>query len=486
MILGVDIGTSMTKAFLLNRDGNAVVTHAKPSTLNVLTESHVEQDFEEVLASTIGVIAATARDAPGPVTALALTGQGDGLWLRDEQGNPVGPAISWLDGRAHPILDRWRADGTMHAVHRLTGSGMFPGSAGPLLAHLAEHEPQRLERAAVAGYCVDWVTQRLTGEVTVDASDASLPFLDVPTRRYSDEALEACGLEDYRRLLVEPAERGALHPLTPEAAEQCGLPAGLPVSCGPFDLPSCSLGAGANKPGDGTIVVGTTLGCEVLTDEVAIGARDEPAGMWLALPRQAHSGQYLRAMPSMVGTASLDWVLRIVGATTGELDELLEASPPGANGVSALSFLSPAGERAPFVAPSARGQFTGLRMDTTRADLVRALCEGLAFAARHSIEAAGLSGELSACGGGMRSRAWRQIFVDVLGREVHIPNEEGVGARGAALTAWDSLGEPVDREAWRADRTVIEPDPGALAHYDKGFRKYLETVERARETWKES
>lgn len=486
MILGVDIGTSMTKAFLLDREGKAVITHAKPSTLHVHENGHVEQDFEDVLASVIEVIRATAREAPAPVTALALTGQGDGLWLRDAEGAAVGPAISWLDGRANPTLERWRADGTVRAVHQLTGSGMFPGSAGPLLAHLAEREPERLERAAVAGYCLDWVVQRFTGAITVDASDASLPFLDVRDRRYCEAAIEACGLGDYRRLLVEPAEQGSLFALTTEAAARLGLPSGLPVSAGPFDLPACSLGAGVNQPGDGTIVVGTTLGAEVLTEEVAIGADDEPAGMWMALPKQPHSAQFLRAMPSMVGTASLEWVLRMVGATTDELDELLAASPPGANGVSALSFLSPAGERAPFVAPAARGQFTGLRIDTTRADLVRALCEGLAYAARHSIEAAGITGELSACGGGMRSSLWRQIFVDVLGRAVHIPNEVGVGARGAALTAWDSLNEPADRDAWRADRTVVHPDEAATAHYDKGFRRYLEAIAHARETWKES
>ncbi|WP_020496280.1 FGGY-family carbohydrate kinase [Sciscionella marina] len=486
MILGVDIGTSMTKAFLLDRAGKAVVTHTKPSTLNVLEHGHVEQDFEEVLTSAVEVIRATAAEAPAPVTALALTGQGDGLWLRDADGAAVGPAISWLDGRANPTLERWRADGTVRAVHRLTGSGMFPGSAGPLLAHLAKHEPERLERAAVAGYCLDWVVQRLTGAVTVDASDASLPFLHVPSRSYSAEAIEACGLGDYRRLLIDPAPRGTLFSLTREAATALGLPSGLPVSAGPFDLPACSLGAGVNAPGDGTIVVGTTLGAEVLTDRVDLDPESEPAGMWIALPSQPNDGQYLRAMPSMVGTASLDWVLRMVGADTGELDALLEASPSGANGVSALSFLSPAGERAPFVAPAARGQFTGLRIDTSRADLVRALCEGLAYAARHSIEAAGLTGELSACGGGMRSRAWRQIFVDVLGRDVHIPNEAGVGARGAALTAWDSVGAPVDREIWRADRTVIRPDERAMTFYEKGFRHYLDSVEHARPTWKES
>ncbi|MBB5156719.1 FGGY-family carbohydrate kinase [Saccharopolyspora phatthalungensis] len=483
MIIGVDVGTSVTKASLLNRDGTALVTHSMRSTLQRLPGGRVEQDLEEVIDSVVQVVrevAAAADEVGEPVEALAITGQGDGLWLRDHQGRPVGPAISWLDARAADVLDRWGESGVQRRVFRLTGSGMFPGSAGPLLAHLAEHAPERLERAAVAGYCVDAIVQRFTGEITVDASDASLPFLDVPTRSYSTEALRACGIEEYRRLLAEPAPPNKLFALDGKSAKNLGLPAGLPVSAGPFDLPACAFGSGVGKVGDGSLVIGTTLGCQVLREEVSIDPHGEVAGMWLATPLPE---KYLRVMPAMVGTANLDWVLNMIGARVDQLETLLGNSKPGAGGVSALSFLSSSGERAPFVEPHARGQFSGLSLETTQADLVRAMCEAVAYAARHNLETAGLAGDVSACGGGARSAAWSQIFADVLGRPLHVPYEEGVGTRGAAMTAWDSLGEPVDRELWAAARRTVVPHPSAVEFYEHGYRDYLDSIDRARPQW---
>ena len=480
MIIGVDVGTSVTKASLLGRDGSALLTRGVRSTLHRPAPGLVEQDLDEVVDSVVQVVRQVAAAATEPVQALAITGQGDGLWLRDEHGRSVGRAISWLDARAAGVLRDWETSGVQRKVHALTGSGMFPGSAGPLLAHLAEHEPERLERAAVAGYCVDAIVQRFTGEITVDASDASMPFLDVPEREYSTEALEACGIAEHRRLLADTTPVGKLFALSDKAAAELGLPSGLPVSAGPFDLPACAFGSGVSDVGDGSLVIGTTLGCQVLRDEVVIDARGEPAGMWLATPVPQ---RYLRVMPAMVGTANLDWVLATTGSSVEQLETLLAQSRPGAGGVSALSFLSSSGERAPFVDSRARGQFTGLSLETTPADMVRAMCEAVAYAARHNLESAGLSGEVAACGGGARSQAWSQIFADVLGRPLNVPHEEGVGARGAAMTAWDALGEPVDREQWAADRHVVHPDPGAVEFYDRGYHDYLTAIERARPHW---
>src|SRR5690606_40427100 len=230
MIIGVDVGTSVTKASLLRRDGTAVVTRSVRSSLHRLPGGRVEQDLDEVIDSVVQVVRAVSADAAlaqVPVEALAITGQGDGLWLRDHSGQPVGPAISWLDARAAQVLADWERTGVSREVHSLTGAGMFPGCAGPLLAHLAEEEPERLERAAVAGYCVDAIVHRFTGEITVDASDASMPFLDVRQRTYSAEALRACGLAEHRDLLAEPAPRGKLFALTKSSAELLDLPAGL-------------------------------------------------------------------------------------------------------------------------------------------------------------------------------------------------------------------------------------------------------------------
>ncbi|GAB2833544.1 FGGY family carbohydrate kinase [Streptomyces daliensis] len=484
MIVGVDVGTSVTKAQLITRDGRTTPAHEARSTVYTLPGQRVEQDLEEVLGTVVTVVRAAVADAEGlgadePVEALAITGQGDGLWLRDAEGRGVGRALSWMDGRAADILDGWTADGVAQRVHQRTGAGMFPGSAAPLLAHLAKHEPERLAEAAVAGYCVDAIVQRFTGEITVDASDASQPFLNVGSRTYDDQALDLCGLAPHRRLLAEPAPPGTLHTLLPEVAAELGLPAGLPVSAGPFDIPACGFGSGLAEVGEGNLIIGTTLASQVLTDDPAPQVSDDPAGMLLATP---YEGRYLRVMPAMIGTAGLDWLLKLLGVRIQELDALLAQSPYGAGGVTALPFLSASGERAPFVDARARGRLDGLSPTTGRADLVRALCESVAYSARHCMETLGVSRAVTACGGGARSGEWARIFAGVLGTDLHV-TDDAVGIRGAAQVAWDALGTPVDAEAWRAHRRTVTADPEATAFYADGYAAYLRTLTTAREAW---
>jgi sugar (pentulose or hexulose) kinase len=493
VIVGVDVGTSMTKADAYDERGHKLASAERASRLEQYPDGRVEQDLEDVVASVADVVrrvvADAGRDGHDEVRALALTGQGDGLWLRDADGAAVRPPISWLDDRASDVVRAWQDDGTLAEVYRRTGAALFPGSHGPLLVSLERDEPGALERAAVAGYCVDALVQRLTGVVTVDASDASLPFLDVVSRRYDDAALAACGVVQHRGLLAEPAPSGTVFALDERGAEIVGLPVGTPVTGGPFDLPACAVGAGLTTPGDGLLIIGTTLACEVFTDRVTPDDPDdaaglEPAGMWLCTPQD---GLWLRAMPAMVGTAGLDWLLGFLGVGIDALPDLLEGTRPGAGGVSALPFLAASGERAPFVDTRARGQIEGVTLSTRRGDVVRAVCEGIAYTAKHCFERAASSvdqdGRLVACGGGSRSGPWAQIFADVLERPLVVPDDPGLGTRGAAMTALRALGDEVDPDAWTAPSRTVEPSPAAHTGYAEGYLRYRAHVDTARGFW---
>jgi erythritol kinase len=480
-IIGVDIGTSLTKAVVFDRAGVSVARASTPSEVHHLPGGRVEQDLDQVVGTVATVVREVARAVDEPVTALALTGQGDGVWLRDEDGNAVRRAISWLDGRANSLLAKWQARGVAREVFRRTGSGLFPGCAATILSYLDQHEPEVLDRAVVAGYCVDAVVQRLTGEITVDVSDASLPFLDPVTRRYDEKAIAACGLAHRRDLLAEPAPPNTVFRLDTRGAELLGLPRGLPVTAGPFDLPASAVGAGVREAGDGILTTGTTLACQVLSDSAEFDAGGEPAGMFLSTPM---AGEYLRAMPAMVGTACIDWVCGLLGIEVTQVGALLAASPPGANGARALPFLSPSGERAPFVDAAARAQFSGLSLEHSRADVVRALCESIAYAARNCFDAAGLSGQLHACGGGVRSAEWTQIFADVLGRSIVIPSDPDVGARGAVLVAARSLGDPFDAELWASNCRTVQFVPERTGLYQRGYDDYLASLGAAQGLWR--
>ncbi|HET6857238.1 MAG TPA: FGGY family carbohydrate kinase, partial [Streptomyces sp.] len=147
VIIGVDIGTSVTKAVAFDSASTPLASAARRSRLDRLSGSRVEQDIDDVVRTVAEVVRETTAALPEPPTALALTGQGDGLWLRDADGRAVRPAISWMDGRASERVAAWLRDGTVQQVYGHTGSGMFPGCHAPLLAHLQEHEPEALRRA---------------------------------------------------------------------------------------------------------------------------------------------------------------------------------------------------------------------------------------------------------------------------------------------------------------------------------------------------
>ncbi|MDQ4007269.1 MAG: carbohydrate kinase [Actinomycetota bacterium] len=480
--LGVDIGTTITKAALFDGSGTAVAVTERPTRLERAAPNRVEQEADDVLHSVGAVVTdvLSSTDAPAPAL-LAITGQGDGCWLVDEHGHAVRRAISWMDGRAGAILARWERDGTAEGVFRATGNALFPGSMACLLRWLDEHEPESLDRAATAGYCKDMVFQRLTGVRTTDPSDASSPFGDPDGHGYADNALKLCRL-DHRADLLAPVSRPVpLAPLDAVGAALITLPEGTPAVAGPFDLAACPVGAGVREPGDGLLVIGTTLGCAVLTEHVDRTAY--PAGMHLAT---AAPNRWVRVLPAMVGCAVLDWTLRMVGMTHDDLEPALTASGPGANGVEMLPYLAPSGERAPFVDPRAHGQLTGLQLGTTREDVVRATCEGIALAARDCFAATELTGRLMVCGGGAQSRPWLQVIADVLQRPLHVAPSPNVGSRGAVLGALAAAGPAVNVEDWTRADDVVRPQQALAGHYDEAFARYRAHQDAARALWRQS
>lgn len=327
-----------------------------------------------------------------------------------------------------------------------------------------------VERAATAAYCKDVVMQALTGLRATDVSDASAPFLDPRTGGYDERALAATGLTSLRELLAPVVVDGPVGELRDDST---GLARGTRVSAGPYDLPAAAAGAGVVEVGDALLTVGTTLACQVVTRELPVDG--EPAGLLLGtwMP-----GVWLRAMPAMVGTAALDRILALVGAEVDQLPGLLAESPPGARGVTVLPYLAEAGERAPFVDTRARGTIDGISLSTATSDLVRATCEGIAYAARHCLEAAGWSGRVTVCGGGARSAEWTQILADVLNASLHTTAGEQVAARGAVISA-RRLTDP----EWVAPTRQVDPDPGRAAFYAEGYAHYLRRIAHAGPRW---
>ncbi|MFC5182533.1 FGGY-family carbohydrate kinase [Actinomadura harenae] len=487
-VVCVDAGTTMIKVVGYDGDGAERVVVRRPTEVRRPAPGHVEQDMDEVWdAVASGVREVRERLGGAPVSYVAVTAQGDGCWLVDASGRPTGPAILWSDGRAADTVARWNDAGVMATAFRTNGSVSFAGVPTGVLTWLRAHDPERLARSAATLTCGGWIFSRLTGEIAVDESDASVPFLDIRTREYSDELLRLYDMEWARPLLPEiRSDDRRLADLTDAAAGELGLPAGTPVVLAPYDVASTAFGAGATESGQACVILGTTVCTETIVDAPALDG--EPTG--LTLPLGLAGGRYLRSFPTLSGGQVVDWACRLLGmdGDPGGLADLAAQAPPGADGLVFLPYLSQAGERVPFLDPKARGAFHGLTVDHERPHMARAVLEGLTMVVRDCLAAAGTPAtELRVSGGGSASPVWLQMMADVTGVPVVRTTDAEAGARGAFLVGAVATGRTTTiGEAARAHVRVgdaYRPDPVRAGYYARMYETFLDVRNAAAATW---
>ncbi|HLU72082.1 MAG TPA: FGGY-family carbohydrate kinase [Nonomuraea sp.] len=475
----VDAGTTVIKAVGYDGDGAESAVARRPTTVSRPAPGHAEQDMTAVwdaVAAAVREVAAALRE---PVGFVAVTAQGDGCWLVDSSGEPTGPAILWNDGRAAGIVDGWTRSGLAGRAFRVNGSSAASGLPHAILTWLYEHDPDRLARSAANLTCGGWIFARMTGEFAADESDASAPFMDLRARRYAPELLELFGLEWAGRLLPEirdDTRRTA--GLSRRAAGQLGLPEGTPVVLAPYDIVTTALGAGVVRPGQACGILGTTLCVETLVERPDLDG--DPVGITIAAP-----GGYLRAFPTFAGTEVIQWACRLLGLDNpADLGELAALSEPGAHGLAFLPYLSPAGERAPFSDPLARGAFLGMSVEHGREHVARAVLEGLTLVVQDCLAATGAApSELRVCGGGSSSALWLRLIAAVTGLPVRRPADAEVGARGAYLTGLAATGATSIQDA--AVRHVrlgapADPEPGP---YETAYEHFLTLRDHTSHTW---
>ena len=238
VILALDSGTSVVKAVAFGPDGAILATSSRPNVWTALPGGGAEQDMRRTFDDAADVLATlTAElDALFPaaeVVALGVTGQGDGTWLIDADGAPVGDGLLWLDARAASIVEDLNASGAARAVFAHTGTGLAACQQGPQLLWLDRNRPEMLARAATSFHPKDYLYFGLTGARATSPCEGNFTFGNYRTRHYQPEVVEALGLSRHRHLLPEIVD-GTLqsHPLAPEAAARIGLSPGLPVMLG--------------------------------------------------------------------------------------------------------------------------------------------------------------------------------------------------------------------------------------------------------------
>jgi len=469
----MDIGTSGVKAVLVDQAGAIVVTASRELALSHPAPLWSEQDPDAWFEAAVGAVDDLASACPreiAKVRGIGLAGQMHGASLLGDDGRPLRPAILWNDGRSHAecsALER-----SCPSLHATAGNLAMPGFTGPKLLWVARHEPEIFKRVAKVLLPKAYVRYRLTGEMVEDMSDAAgTLWLDVGQRRWSAVLLRATGLDlHHMPRLVEGCEISA-H-LAPEFARRWGMAKHIAVAGGAGDCAASAIGLGAIAPDDAFLSLGTSGVVFRVTDRFAPAPASAVHAFCHALPGLWHQmGVMLSA------AASLAWLSGVMATPAAALLAPLGETVDGPSPVRFLPYLD--GERTPHNDAAAAGAFVGLRGATGRDEIVQAVLEGVAFAARDNFAALGNASsdiaEVDLVGGGSRSALWAQICADVLGIPVHRVEEGEMGAAlGAArLGRLAATGEKPAQVCTRPLRLAsFTPRASAVAAYDEAYHQW--------------
>ncbi len=504
LLIGVDAGTSVIKSVAFTRHGEQVGTFARPNVYRIVDGVGAEQDMAGTwadAAATLRGLGETVPDLPERAAAIAVTAQGDGTWLVDAEGEPAGRALIWLDARAAGITAELRASPVGRRHFESTGSGLAACQMGPQLRWLDRHRPDVMARAATAFHLKDWLYFKLTGDRATDPSEGVHSFGDFRTMQYAPAVLDGLGT---RRGLLPPIVDGARHTgaLSPAAAREIGFGEGLPVCLGPIDIVATALGAGLYDPvrDTGCTIVGSTgMHMRIARSAEAVRLNPESTGYTLAFPVP---GTFAQLQSNMASTLNIDWlvdlargVLKQHGVEKSRADILadLDHHVLGAEAGTLLyhPYISEAGERGPFVDAAARAQFHGLSARHGFSDLMRAVYEGLGFAARDCYAAMGpIPPEVRVTGGAARSTALRTILAATLGTRIRTSTRDEAGAAGAAMMAAVATDVCPDMERCIARwvtptlADALDPDPALAQRYDRLFPAYVASREASAPVWR--
>ena len=475
-VIGLDVGTSRIKAVRFGHDWDVADSESAPSPVLRSAGGRCEQDMLEVWRHAGQVLAAVVARSHDSIDLVAITAQGDGCWLVDTHGAPSGPAILWNDNRATAIVGGWQSDGPLDAAFEISGCYGAPGLASAQLRWLQDHAPEQLAHSATLLSCGSWIYAQLTGRLVLESTDAANPFFDARSRRYDPALLALFGLDHAQHLLPEVVSGSdRIAGLTRSAAARIGLPAGTPIAIAPYDVPASAIGTGTTRPGTAFGILGTTLCLGVVADDPALS---RPAN-GLTLPG-TDTDRWLIAYATLIGTEVLDWTARLLALESAQAVVDLAATSTSDHLPLVLPYLSPAGERSPFLDHAVRGSIHELDITHTPADLAQAAFNGLTLVVLDCLRAAGAPPHsLALCGGGAGSRTWCQDISDATAIPVTLADVSEVGARGAALSGATDLGWFPDLDA--AAHAVVhpgrtlEPQPGRTAHYEDLYTHFLAT-----------
>lgn len=435
--IGIDLGTSGVKLLLIESNGNVLAEKSESYAIYHPFPDWSEQNPEDWrCAVKKGLKELLKGQDGGSVKGIAFSGQMHGLVALDKESHVIRPCILWNDGRTEKQTQYLNNVIGQEKLSNYTGNIAFAGFTAPKLLWLKENEPENYRKIAKILLPKDYLAFMFSAKFCTDYSDASgTLLLDVKNKRWSSEMCEICGVSaEQLPTLYESYE--PIGAIIPELADELGLSHFVQIIIGAGDNAAAAIGTGAVGRGRCNLSLGTSGTVFLSNDKFTVDEKN-------ALHSFCHADGGWHLMGCILSAASCRkwWLEDILLSEDYASDESAIAST--STDVIFLPYLS--GERSPHNDVKAKGAFIGLTSSTTREQMSRAIMEGVAFALRNCMEVAKQNGVsvdyATICGGGAKSKAWRQIIADVLNLPVRIQQAEHGPAFGAAILAAVGCGE---------------------------------------------
>lgn len=468
LLLGIDIGTTATKAVVLDAGRGLIAQAERPTTLYSDRPGWAEEDPDAWWANVVSICGELTRGHD--IAAVGVSGMVPCVVLQDGDGRPIRRSIQQNDARTGVEIESLRRRLATARILERTGSAITQQSVGPKLLWLQEHDPEAWARTRSVAGSYDTVVRMLTGERSVEANWAlESGLFDLETGDWAPDVLTASGIE---RDLLPPIRRpdDVVGRVTAGVAAATGLRAGTPVVAGSADHVASAFAAGLVQEGDLLVKLGgagdilLTTAAPISDWRLFLDFHLVP-GLFLPNGCMAASGSFIRWFQAQLAA----------GESLARLDEEALAAGPGAGGVIALPYML--GEKTPIQDPEARGAFIGLSLATERGHLFRAVLEGIAFGFRHHLDVFAELGQVPrrvrVTNGGAHSQVWKQVTADVLG----LPLETLVAHPGSALGAAFAAGMGVGAfGSWADIERFVEVDetiePRDHDRYERPYRTY--------------
>ena len=464
--IGIDLGTSAVKMLMMNEKGEIIKSVSKEYPISFPHEGWSEQnpeDWWEAVKEGLSEIA--SEDVKG----ISFGGQMHGLVMLDKDGNVIRPAILWNDGRSEKECDYLNNVIGKDKLSEYTANIAFAGFTAPKILWVKENEPDNFRKINKIMLPKDYIAYMLTGVHSTDMSDASgMLLLDVKNRKWSDEMLKICGIDEgVLPRLFESYE--VVGTVKENLAKELGLREDTKVIAGAGDNAAAAVGTGTAGDGKCNISLGTSGTVFISKDNFSVDKNN-------ALHSFAHADGRYHLMGCILSAASCNrwWIEEILNSRDYAASQKnIDISKD--NNVFFLPYLM--GERSPHNDTAVRGCFIGLCMDTKRNEMTRAVLEGVAFALRDCTEVSGADiKRATICGGGAKSPLWCEIIANVMNMEIAVLEKEEGPAFGGAILAAVGCGEYKDvneaaKELVRVKK-VYYPTPEIADKYDKKYRKF--------------